>query len=52
MMDNLKELIEKGIRAAAYGRMSEAENFFKSAIKIDGSKFDASYNLIKLFHSY
>lgn len=50
MMDNLKELIEKGIRAAAYGRMSEAENFFKSAIKIDGSKFDASYNLIKLFH--
>ena len=36
MMDNLKALIEKGIRAAAYGRMSEAENFFKSYWDIAG----------------
>ena len=50
MMDNLKKLIEKGISAAAHGRMKEAEDFFKSAMNMDCSKFDASYNLIKLFH--
>ena len=50
MNTQLIVLNKKGIEAAVRGRMTEAEKFFRDALKIDPEYFETSFNLIKLLH--
>ena len=50
MSSQFLEFNKKGIQAAMSGRIHEAENFFKAAIKLKPSSSEAIFNLIKLLH--
>ena len=50
MSSQFLEFNKKGIQAAMSGRIHEAENFFRAAIKLKPSSSEAIFNLIKLLH--
>ena len=50
MSSQFLEFNKKGIQAAMSGRIHEAENSFRAAIKLQPSSSEAIFNLIKLLH--
>ena len=50
MSSQFLEFNKKGIQAVMNGRIHEAENFFRAAIKLKSSSSEAIFNLIKLLH--
>ena len=50
MSSQFMELNKKGVQAVMSGRVNEAEDLFRAAIKLRTNSAEAVFNLIKLFH--